>query len=49
MPEIAGNSFPLPTAPGLGVTFDEAVAAKYTFAYWEAPHLRRRDGAYTNW
>jgi galactonate dehydratase len=49
LPEIAGDSFPLPTAPGLGVTFDEAVAAKYAFAYWEAPHLRRRDGAYTNW
>jgi galactonate dehydratase len=48
-PTIAGDSFPLPTAPGLGVTFDEAAAANYPFKYWEAPHLRRRDGQYTNW
>ena len=49
LPEIAGTSFPLPTAPGLGVTFDESVAAKYPFAHWEAPHWQRRDGSYTNW
>lgn len=48
-PTIEGDHFPLPTAPGLGVTFDESVVAKYPFAFWEAPHLRRRDGAYTNW
>jgi galactonate dehydratase len=48
-PVITGTAFPLPTAPGLGVTFDEEAAARYAFAYWEAPHLRRRDGAYTNW
>ncbi len=47
--EIAGDSFPLPTAPGLGVTFDEDVAAAYAFDPWEAPHWRRRDGAVTNW
>jgi galactonate dehydratase len=46
---IDGDHFPLPTAPGLGVTFDEEAAARYPFAYWEAPHLHRRDGAYTNW
>jgi galactonate dehydratase len=48
-PEIDGDGFPLPTAPGLGVEFDEAAVEKYAFAYWEAPHLQRRDGAYTNW
>ena len=48
-PEIDGDSFPLPTAPGLGVTFDESVAAQYPFEPWEAPHWQRRDGAYTNW
>ncbi len=47
--EIAGDSFPLPTAPGLGVTFDEDAAARYAFDPWEAPHWRRRDGAVTNW
>jgi galactonate dehydratase len=49
-PMIAGTAFPLPTAPGLGVTFDEAVAAeKYPFGYWDAPKWRRRDGQFTNW
>lgn len=48
-PVIDGDHFPLPTAPGLGVTFDESVAEKYKFDFWEAPHLQRRDGAYTNW
>jgi galactonate dehydratase len=48
-PEIAGDAFPLPTAPGLGVTFDEEAAARYAFDPWEAPHLHRRDGAVTNW
>jgi galactonate dehydratase len=27
----------------------EVEAARYQFAYWEAPHFHRRDGAYTNW
>jgi hypothetical protein len=47
---IAGTAFPLPTAPGLGVTFDEVVAAeKYPFGYWDAPKWQRRDGQFTNW
>ena len=49
MPAIEGTSFPLPTAPGLGVEFNEEAAANHPFRFWEAPHLRRRDGAYTNW
>ncbi len=49
-PTIAGTAFPLPTAPGLGVTFDQAVAAeKYPFGYWDAPKWQRRDGQFTNW
>jgi galactonate dehydratase len=48
-PTIDGDSFPLPTAPGLGVTFDEEAAARYPFKHWEAPHLQRRDGQFTNW
>jgi galactonate dehydratase len=48
-PRLEGDGFPLPTAPGLGVTFDPAVAPRYAFERWEAPHLRRRDGAVTNW
>jgi galactonate dehydratase len=49
MPALDGAAFPLPTAPGLGVTFDEDAAADHAFEFWEAPHWRRRDGSYTNW
>ncbi|HET8522389.1 MAG TPA: mandelate racemase/muconate lactonizing enzyme family protein [Thermomicrobiales bacterium] len=49
MPAIEADSFPIPTAPGLGVTFNEEAAKEHAFEYWEAPHLRRRDGSYTNW
>ena len=49
MPTLDGAAFPLPTAPGLGVEFDEAAAADHPFEFWEAPHWRRRDGSYTNW
>ncbi len=36
-------------APGLGVEFNEERAQASDFHYWEAPHLRRRDGSVTNW
>jgi galactonate dehydratase len=49
MPILSGDVFPLPTEPGLGVEFDEAAVANHAFEPWEAPHWRRRDGAYTNW
>jgi galactonate dehydratase len=49
MLQLEGASFPLPTAPGLGVTFDETAAKDHPFEEWEAPHWRRRDGSYTNW
>jgi len=39
----------VPDAPGLGVEFNEAVATKQPFRFWEAPHLHRRDGSVTNW
>lgn len=48
-PHLEGNSFPLPTAPGLGVEFNEELAQKQQFEFWEPPHLHRRDGSYTNW
>ena len=47
--ELEGDRFPVPEGPGLGVEFDEEAAAAQRFALWEAPHLRRRDGSYTNW
>lgn len=48
-PELEGQAFPLPTAPGLGVEFDESQVDKHAFEPWEAPHWQRRDGAHTNW
>ena len=46
---LEGSRFPVPTAPGLGIEVDEALAAASEFAFWEAPHLHRRDGSYANW
>jgi galactonate dehydratase len=48
-PRIEGTRFPVPEAPGLGVEFNEELALKQPFKYWEAPHLHKRDGSYTNW
>jgi galactonate dehydratase len=48
-PRLAGNSFPVPDAPGLGVELDERLAEQHTWQFWEAPHWRRRDGSVTNW
>lgn len=49
-PEITeGDAFPLPTAPGLGVTFNEDAVKDHPFEIWDAPHWQRRDGAFTNW
>jgi galactonate dehydratase len=38
-----------PTLPGLGVVWDRAAAAAHPFRPIEPPHLRRRDGSFTNW
>lgn len=48
-PALDGPRFPVGDAPGLGVEVDEALAQKHAFKFWEAPHLTRRDGSYTNW
>jgi galactonate dehydratase len=48
-PALDGSCFPVPDGPGLGVEFNEELAAGQEFRYWEAPHLRRRDGSHTNW
>jgi galactonate dehydratase len=44
-----GTCFPVSNLPGLGVEFDEERAREQAFEFWEAPHLRRRDGSHTNW
>jgi len=38
-----------PTRPGLGIEFDREAAKKHPFQMTELPHLRRRDGSFTNW
>jgi galactonate dehydratase len=47
--DLDGYSYLLPETPGLGVSFDEQAARTHEFSFWEPPHYRRRDGAYTNW
>lgn len=46
--KLVGTGYPVPTEPGLGVEFNEEMALS-EFRFWEAPHLYRRDGSYTNW
>jgi galactonate dehydratase len=46
---LDGAEYPVPDKPGLGVMVDEARVQREAFRFWEAPHLRRRDGSYTNW
>jgi galactonate dehydratase len=46
---LDGAEYVVPDGPGLGVDVDEARVARAAFRFWEAPHLRRRDGSYTNW
>jgi galactonate dehydratase len=47
--QLEGDRFPAPDTPGLRVDVDEEAMAAQDFRFWEAPHLRRRDGSYTNW
>ncbi|HEU5089926.1 MAG TPA: mandelate racemase/muconate lactonizing enzyme family protein [Roseiflexaceae bacterium] len=46
---LEGSAIPVPDAPGLGVDVDEDYVRAQSFKFWEAPHLRRRDGSVTNW
>lgn len=48
-PIADGANFPLPDAPGLGIEVNEELAASLAYQPSEPPHLRRRDGSYTNW
>ena len=47
--KIDNAHYTVPDAPGLGIEVDEKRLIKEAFKFWEAPHLRRRDGSYTNW
>ena len=47
--KLEGASIPVPDGPGLGVEVNEELVTAQTFKFAEPPHLRRRDGSYTNW
>ena len=46
---LEGAAYVVPDGPGLGVDVNEKAAAELSFRFWEAPHLHRRDGSFTNW
>ncbi len=48
-PVLEGNHYQVPSGPGLGVEFNEALAKKATFEIKEPPHLYKKDGSFTNW
>lgn len=48
-PRLEHAHYRVTDTPGLGVEVDEARLKRESFRFWEAPHLRRTDGSYTNW
>ncbi|TIQ38053.1 MAG: mandelate racemase/muconate lactonizing enzyme family protein [Mesorhizobium sp.] len=48
-PRLDGTDYPVSDLPGLGVEINEAAIQAQSFRFWEAPHLKRRDGSVTNW
>ncbi|MDP8997631.1 MAG: mandelate racemase/muconate lactonizing enzyme family protein [Pseudomonadota bacterium] len=48
-PRLQGAVFPVDDACGLGIEIDEKALTRESFKFWEAPHLKRRDGSVTNW
>ena len=48
-PRLDGADYPVSDLPGLGVEVNEAAVQAESFRFWEAPHLKRRDGSVTNW
>lgn len=48
-PRLQGAVYPVPDTPGLGIEIDEVALTRESFRFWEAPHLKRRDGSVTNW
>ena len=47
--KLEGTGFPVLSTPGLGVDVNEEYIKAQSLKLWEAPHLHRRDGSYTNW
>lgn len=48
-PTLDDTRFPVLDTPGLGVEVNEELIQSQELKLWEAPHLHRRDGSYTNW
>ena len=48
-PRLERAHYPVSDAPGLGVEVNESLVRQQSFKFWEAPHLKRRDGSVTNW
>ena len=48
-PRLSGAVYKVSDAPGLGIEVNEALLDKDSLKFWEAPHLKRRDGSVTNW
>ena len=48
-PRLERAHYPVSDAPGLGVEVNEELIKQQSFKFWEAPHLKRRDGSVTNW
>ena len=48
-PQLQGARYRVPDQPGLGVEFNEALAAEQDFTMREIPRLKRNDGSFTNW
>ena len=49
MPMLDGAVYKVNDTPGLGIEINEEMLKKESFKFWEAPHLKRRDGSVTNW
>ncbi|MER8944777.1 mandelate racemase/muconate lactonizing enzyme family protein [Mesorhizobium sp. M0959] len=48
-PRLDGTDYPVGDLPGLGVEVNEVAVQAQSLRFWEAPHLKRRDGSVTNW
>ncbi|PAQ11242.1 mandelate racemase/muconate lactonizing enzyme family protein [Mesorhizobium temperatum] len=48
-PWLDGTNYPVGDLPGLGVEVNEEAIQGQSLRFWEAPHLKRRDGSVTNW
>ncbi len=48
-PRLDGPYYPVNDLPGLGIEINEEAIQAESFRFWEAPHLKRRDGSVTNW